>query len=471
MKAYMRAYVQAWDKAYRGRRLTKLAKLTDGVLNWEHLAKRLRDDKNLVREAAGEFSESLQDIVRSVAMGNYTDEGTAWESSETNLNGWFSDVIGESWKTGKWVTGLLPPPAADKAPWGVIATGFKGTWDNLVRGIEGNYNLADRRDRGAEHFESIPWGSTEDLQTKYGLTDERLTKELLEFERWAGKLLDARLTELLIATQGAELGNLKPDPASGWPFLGLAPNPLATVQYEKFKNLLREVEKTRVAFEKLESGLGKGEAPPGYKDRQAFYTACSRWQEFLKADAVDVTVVPCSIGQAPGGGWPQNIKSYCRDVADSIKLQLGGRGQLDFSCESQHWDDSKITWNFKELTGDWLVSINARSEQKSSDTKNAKDPSKVIHLVEKTKLQKLGEDSALALCAYLERYGKPKDDRKTWYVVHGFDAEVGGAKPEAYGAVLRFDFGKTRLPEPIPKLEPVKTPEPPKWDDVSTGPR
>jgi len=471
-KAYLSAYLRAWDQAYKRKKLGLLEQLVAAVTNWDDLATALATGTNQRDRVAEELRAALSEILESVPLGDHNTKGSPWLGSEVKpviqeVSKWWTESLRDSnnWAFQDLVAYVNRSRAPNKSPWTVITEEAVQTWKGMADEIAANKNLEDRLKRNLTETRKISWGKIGQLRNDKGLNGEpRFTGALLKFERWVQELLDARLTEILVDIQSKNLKAVGVD--SGWPYFNgqqYDDKALDTVQKKNFVDFVRAVVNANTAFKSIEDGLPID--LPGFTLRQNFYEECQKWNDFITKDKLTVEVEEWDPNDLPAGIRPVGSRE-CREAAFNVQLQMGSRLSVETNCESQYWkkdkkpeEKKKIEWDFSEGSGNWTTTISNASPNVKVDFVSPK--------------RSLGRDSPLALCAYFERYGrsKPGDDQKIWYVVHEFEVRFGGQKDNVKVVqALRFTLEKP-LPKPIQKLEPVRAPEPPKWDDVAAAPR
>jgi hypothetical protein len=451
-RTYMDTYVEAWGDAYRAKELGNLARLRSEVSNWEVLSAQLGTVSQR-RRIAEEFSPALRWILRAVPFGDYDPEGSSWQLRPgpewPDVSSWFRASVVQRWDStdlGYFATGTRADTAdvaANEAPWETIGADFHQAWSKLAEAIAANSRL-DRRVGEA----SISWGELGKLREDYGLEDERLTKELLEFELWARELLSTRLTQLLVEIQRDHLGDANPD--GGWPYIPgekYTRSGLDTVDFPRFVDFLIAVDRVKEDFRELEEGLR--DDFPGVKDRREFYETCDRWYSFLRL-ADDTGALPEELRLTIYGDDPlkdpfrQSLDDGCQYAARWLSLDLGtGGGVVRTACARENWqrEGHEVTWPWRgNREGELQVGL-----------------AEVLAGVGYAGAKTLGEYSPLAMCAYLHRYGNSQD-QMTWYVTHAFDVERrardGSVQKQQVGQKLRLELARP-LPGPIRKLSEV----------------
>lgn len=471
-RAYMETYVSEWAIAYRSKKLEALDQLSGRASAWEQVASSLssasRGWGSSPLDIADEFEQALLWILRALPWATYNPDYRFWwvdyrddprgARHFAQLSRWMSESIDRAWnrrELGDFVFTRIGAGAYDPGqyPWEIIAGQFRNSWLDLARGIASNAGLPTNfRSELDWAGTPIPWGRLKVLRDQHGLTDEKLTGELFEFEQGAQDLLSVRLTEILWGVQERHLGDQQP--FEGWPYLpgeDYAPTGLDAVDFGHFIGFLVEMHRARKLFESLEAGLP--DDAPGWGSRDEFYRSCEAWFEFLELkdepkpspEPLHLTILSDDPVVHPYG--KERVDETCQHTAVSFTLDLGLRvaqggavstpSALNIACESQyrqpggyraewHWDDTSR----KELRVR-LDGVRSRF----------KDPGP----------KALGRYSPLALCAYLHRYGNGREQNKTWYVTHGFERQARDAPTQTVGDMLVFRLRRP-LPEPIPRL-------------------
>ncbi len=452
-RAYMDTYVEAWSTAYRDKKLITLDDLRSGVSSWEGLAAELSTVSQR-RRIAEEFTPALRWILRAVPFGDYDPDGFSWESRSgpewPDVSSWFRASVAQRWNTtdvGYFATSTradVADTALNKIPWETIGSDFHQAWFELAEAVAANARL-DRR----VGERTIPWGELGKLREVYGLEDERLTKDLLEFELWARRMLSTRLTQLLVEIQRDHLGEDNPD--GGWPYLrgeSYTRSGLDTADFQRFVDFLVAVQRAKEDFQELEEGLRDG--LPGSKERREFYEACESWFSFLRLtdepDALPEELRLTVFGDDPlRDPFRRDLNDGCQFTARWLDLDLGFGGIVRTACARENWkrEGHEVTWPWRGYReGELQVGL-----------------AEVLTGVNYAGAKTLGKYSPLALCAYLHRYGNSQD-QITWYVTHAFDVErralEGSKQNEQVGQKLRFELLQP-LPKPIGKLSEAST--------------
>jgi hypothetical protein len=246
---------------------------------------------------------------------------------------------------------------------------------------------------------------------------------------------------------------------------------LETVDFEKFKQFLRDVGFAQEHFAPLEQGLP--ETDELLQARAAFYRSCTEWRAFL--DLTDQLVVsPLGVdvdGEDPLSQASGRVKvdDTAQHYYDFVELDLGleveeegtwNRAPLMIATDVEVRAQTKMPstrWDWKPEAGDRVLMIKLIDGQQPDWAKqrfaSLDDP--------------LGDASAMAFCAYLHHYGKKLGTRE-WITTHSFDLPKGllakgqGALSRAVdktgktqvGLSFRFKLARP-MPEPIEKLEPA----------------
>ncbi|MGB2988228.1 MAG: type VI secretion protein IcmF/TssM N-terminal domain-containing protein [Phycisphaerae bacterium] len=462
--SYMDAYFQSWSEAYRGKKLNELDKLTHDTNSWGELTGMLTTRRTTHEHIAREFRDSLEWILKCTSCATFcTTKGWWWHSIEQpewrDAENWLNTSRNGHWdeELGLFVyNAKVPFDDPDvTAPWEPIPEDFMKQWLEVAEGIADHAKLPTQfEDIDVDEYSptgSIPWGQMQKLREKHGLDDERLTRQLVEFEDHAQKLLSVALTECLVGIQKKYFQ--AKTPRDGWPYLmgePYSPNALDTVDFNDFKSFLVQVHRADKAFKDHDRTLLK--EAPGRKERREFFDRCKDWYEFLglkdeigseeenlrvSIRALDPVGEP--YGKETVDDGPQHVYGYF--VLDlGLKLDAKddefGDGALWIATTTEkRMRERQVLWEWKRGTVGKLWVRLKRPEGGRSPLE-----------------RELGEASPLAFCAYLHQYGKSYDNGKIWYVTHPFDLEDKPLPDTRFvGERVEFTLDR-RLPEPIPKL-------------------
>ncbi len=466
VRVCMTSYIGAWSQAYGRKELKTLERIRESASSWERLAVQLGSQPKR-RRVSDELIPALSTILQAVPYANHLPDGTRWDfrgdGEWLRVSAWMEDSVGERWDTSEY--GLFAVSTRTDGggaslnipPWQVISGDFEQAWMELAEDMAAIVRIPPRFSSDVDwHGTHIRWGALEKLREEYALTGEKLSGELVAFERQAQGLLSSYLTETLCGIQQHFLGN--ESPFDGWPFLPgeeYTRNGLDAVEFDSFLGFLVEVHRAKTAFEEVESGL-PGSAP-GHAARQSFYTSCEQWFNFLglkdepnpSPEALQLTVLSEDPLSQPFG--KETVSDTCQHTARWLEVDLGlvlgrdatasGTGILQIACERQYkrLDGHYVRWPWDAKPGKLL-------------TVGLKDPLPGVRDPGSPKT--LGTYSPLALCAYLHRYGVGQDQDKTWYVTHSFTDPQTEDSQNTVGDKLVFRLVQP-LPEPIVKLTKV----------------
>lgn len=470
-RTYMEAYVGAWGDAYRSKKLEAFDQLSGRASGWEQVASNLspasRGWGSSPLDIADEFEQALLWILRALPWATYNPDDRFWwvdyhdprgARQFAQLSTWMSESIDRAWnrrELGDFVFTRRGAGAYDpnQYPWEIIAGQFRNSWLDLARGIAANAGLPTSFSGELDWAGTpIPWGRLKVLRDQYGLTDEKLTGQIVEFEQRAQDLLSAHLTDILWGIQERYLGDRQP--FEGWPYLSgekYTRSGLDAVDFDHFIDFLVEMYRAKKSFESLEAGLP--DDAPGWRSRGELYASCEAWFRFLGLkdepkpfpEPLRLTILSQDPVIQPFG--KERVDETCQFTAKSFVLDLGlhlGQGEavgapsvLSIACERQYKRSGgyQAVWPWDDTPG---KELRIRLE---GVRPGVKDPGP----------KTLGIHSPLALCAYLHRHGVGYEQNKTWYVTHGFERQARDVPKQIVGDKLVFKL-RHPLPEPITRL-------------------
>ena len=491
-RAYTDAYVQAWAKAYEGKRLTLLDRLrTDRSNSWASLADALSDRRAPSdpdpREIGRELQASLQEILQAVPWAVYDAQRGWWKNQPdkewTDVAAWLLVSLKEDknhwparyrqFATEAEQSNTEVNPAAP--PWVTVAQAFDRAWMDVVAGIIANRQLPRSFEEGAKERPEIAWDAIQKLRQDTRLNDERLTGEFVAFSKQAQSVLSMELTQILCEVQEKHFAGQIP--YDGWPYLNAAGEQLTaldTVAYKPFKDFLLEIGEAARVLGPLERGiLDDDPLKPG---RLALYKSCRLWRDFIgftpqgqQTDLkIEVRYVDPLDPTLPGGkvsGIDDTAQNFYGEVQLHLGLSIqdpnqpGGIGERvplristltrgDAGARTAYWrwqgGGSASTLKM-QLTG----GIQGEGRKKPY-------PDTISPLI-------LGSASPLALCAYLHRYAKFSDQNSVWVSSHALDLTEAFKRAGTTDLVppdgrtrmgAKFTFKLDRaMPEPIHKLQ------------------
>ncbi|MCC7414259.1 MAG: hypothetical protein IT495_21780, partial [Gammaproteobacteria bacterium] len=491
-QAYTDAYVQAWGKAYDGKRLTLLERLrTERGTNWATLADALSDRRAPSdpdpRDIGRELQASLQEILQSVPWATYDAQRGWWKnqsdrewtdvaawllvSLKDSKNGWparYREFATEAEQANAEVNPASPP-------WVTVAHAFDRAWLDVVAGIVANRQLPRSFQEGAKEQPEIAWGAIEKLRQDTRLNDERLTGEFVAFSKQAQTLLSAELTSILYEVQEKYFADQAP--YDGWPYLNAAGEQLTaldTVPYKPFKDFLVEIGEAARVLGLLERGIPDDD--PLKPQRTALYRSCQQWRDFIgftpqgqQSDLkLEVRYVDPLDPTLPGGkvaGIDDTAQNFYGEVQLYLGLAIqdpnqpggiGERAPLKISTLTRGDAGARTAfWRWQgggsgsTLKMQFAGGIQGEGRQKSY-------PDTISPLI-------LGGSSPLALCAYLHRYARFSDQGGVWVASHALDlteafkqAGTGDLIPPdgrtRMGAKFTFKLDRA-MPDPIQKVQ------------------
>ena len=490
-EAYMETYVRSWASAYGSKRLAELERLTDAADRWESLGALVQrgDDR---RGAAGdlvadELAAALGEIIESLpfwawyfdeSANRWTDAINPDDKDWLEVASWMQRAIEQYWprELGRFAVDARMPSESEvkaepgKPPWQVLSDEHIRRWKELTKGIAARGALPSKFDSDAREKDpkAIPWGSIATLRREARIDDEKLTGQLLAFERKAQGLLSKALTETLCGVQARYFRDL--EPFDGWPYLNASadtPKALETVDFADFKGFVREMERAWKAFEVLEDALPQDEPLRG--PRLEFYRECQVWARFLQ---LNDQLMPSPLVVEVEGADPvtepfgkERVQDTAQMYYDAVTLDLalaiskegepGASGEEPLRIPTLAADKlnkpRKALWRWGVRTGGTGLSVSLVDGRGPEGGGGSRYPS-ITHA--------LGESSPLALCAYLHRHGVHSGDQ--WVTSHAFEL-VTELKQRGQGnLVSTLDPGKTtvgekflfRLERPLP--DPVR---------------
>ncbi|MCH7812379.1 MAG: hypothetical protein IID40_00005 [Planctomycetes bacterium] len=496
-QTYADAYVENWSDAYDDVKLPKLDKLMATPGGWAELAKQCRATTRTgsvgPRAISDEFQPRLSEILRATRWATYL-PGEGWWTSGggdaaqeyRDLADAISDSIQRNWEHGAFVSNAMEvgEDARRHDPWEVVSNELADRWAALCKAMYDSRKLpTDFAASSPKSYNKmrIPWGKLEELRDQARLDGEEISGQLVAFEKYAQRLLSAELTNILVGVQAKSFGDQTP--VGGWPYLTdvtYAETALLTVDFKSFRLFLQKVDWARATFEPIESGLSDDD--PWRADRQRFYTRCREWKEFLgldpagKASPLTVEIEyqdPMTDPQAQ-----QTMDDTAQHTYANVQLDLGLRIPGDEA--SQGSQDRPLTiatmreeqkglrtaiWKWPAKSGEAVLTL------RFIDGLTAPQTNKRYPVIGRT----LGTGSPLALCAYLEQYGRPDGDvvitSHAVNLVDEFHIQgkndlaklVNPAKPRV-GVKLVWQLGR-EMPRPIVKLESADTPVSPDSED------
>ena len=452
----------------------------------DHLARR---SGRAYGDISDEFKPALHELLASLPFARCYPEGGAYRcdpydgySEWIEIKGWMNRALGRGWNNAAraFLREARPvdlPLFAKDPPWTAIAKEFKARWDDLGARLVETRDIPNKFDprpsSSSASNRRIPWGAIQEFRDETGLTDERMTGELVEFELRAQQLLSEAITESLWSVQQQQLNGAYT--SIGWPYLDdkvSNANMQQTVDFEGFKQFLLEVRNAESYFSPLERSLPDDDTLK--TRRQALYGACNAWFEFLgMADGRKLQHKDLTITEVEYFDPLANDAPVVGDRPGKTPQQYYEESKLDLGLTIREGPDSQMkrqpitvqTWAEKRDRSAWEArwkwDSGGEFEFMLAGGKRIGQSTQKLRTVRK----RIGEVTPLALCAYLET-GKSEGDRRTWATVEMIDLpealdEV-GQKAEAnkrrsegvstVGAGFRFTLERS-LPEAIRMIE------------------
>ncbi len=481
---YSKTYVDAWKNAYKAYALTDVDKLAKWNQGWQPFAAQFTRAGAATgvdaRNVAAQLRNALEEVLRVTRWAPYDVQHGYWEGSALNemkqVALAVSGALRESWGNGSFAAvGQVPGDLLDKTkqPWTQLAELFEQKFIGVYTAIGKNAELPTDFSPGAAEvtLPPIPWGAIDKLREDARLTDEKLTGQLVQFEKNAQDVLSAELSQRLFAIQDASFrGKAFFD---GWPYLTGGPglDALETVDFEQFSKFLRAVEKAERTFAPLEAGLRSDDALQ--RRRREFYQACKSWREFMGLDPngqpsdlrVEVWNSDPLVGPRGNVAIDDTAQKYYKKVGLSLGLSIdvattpGGKVEAILLKTTEKGESHAIPAHWK-----WTAPPNtAAFSMELIDGITAEGASAPFPVIEKLVL---GKVTPLAFPAYLHRYAS-SDGQGNWTTVHVINLEEqfrkagrGDMVPKDGKKLVgeRFIFKLARpLPKPILPFEKPAT--------------
>ncbi|MCP4246230.1 MAG: hypothetical protein GY778_04200, partial [bacterium] len=497
-QSYADAYYSNWSDAYEEVKLPKLDKLLATRGGWEDFAKQCRETTKTgsvgPRGVSDEFRPRLGEILRATRWATYLTGGYGWwtgldspaDQEWHDLASAMADGIQNNWTHGAFASNATEVGAdtGRREPWAVVANALSGRWLELCKAVADSRKLpTDFASSSPKNYNKIriPWGKMEELRTEARLDDEKISEQLIAFEKYAQQLLSSELTNILVGVQAKAFGDQSP--VGGWPYLTddtYAETALRTVDFKSFREFLRKVDWARATFEQIESGLSADD--PWRASRQDFYTRCREWKEFLglstsgKPSALRVDIEIQDPLAEPKG--PEEMDDTAQFTYENVELDLGLRLSMDddpqgtqdrplriATLREEQKGQRSAVWKWPAKSGEAVLSF------RLVDGLEAPGTTKRYPVIGRT----LGTGAPLALCAYLEHYGRHHGDVMiTSHALNLVEEFRKLGKPDLAKLV---NPTKTRvgvkmvwqlereMPRPIVKLEPAESPSALNSDD------
>ncbi len=445
---YFDAYVSNWAEAYRVQTLPLLEGAQARATDWKSLGERMKGGGPAGGGSAQDMGEELrarlEEFLRHVPFWAWckTDAG-AWDPC-IGSDGYWAPIAGAMQAAidrhrpsdGGRFFDRATLSTQDRSginrglpPWQLLSDEFVRLWGEISGGIARNADLPRKFEQNPGLATRISWGQIEALRQRAGLEDEKFTGALVNFERRAQLLLSVELNNVLYEVQDRYFGGLSAD--RGWPYLpedGDGKNALRTVDFEKFRKFLVEVDLARESFRSLEEGLPEDDELR--RARLAFYQDCRNWLEFIgltEQAGKSGPRAPRDVALEIWGGDPtrdpfgkekpdDSAQHYYADTELSLGLHVdagGGdfrEGPFVMATETERKvQKRRAQWRWTSRAQDAEVSVKLMRGLKAADGSQVYPELKRV----------LGTHSPLALCAFLHRYGVPHESE--WIVAFSFD--------------------------------------------------
>jgi hypothetical protein len=493
---YCESYVGAWNDAYAGAELLELTKIGRWEEGWEPLATQFQvgggvRGGNAPIVTRKELEPALAEVLRATRWATYEPKGGWWLDQQDAYYATqarrVADVLAaafrDHWSQGAFVRDAAAPPggaATGAPPWEALAAEVGRRWGDWCEVVGRTAKLPRRFDTISDlpKLPSVPWDGVVTLRVETGLRDERLTQQLVDFQKKAQAILSAELTNILYSIQAtSSFGDAAP--FDGWPYLDSAGTGLAALEvvpFDQFTRFLTLVQRAQSALEPLEQGLPDDDLR---RARRGFVSACDQWRSFIGLTAqggtspLEVTVwTEDPVGEPYGKQRvDDSAQHYYKQVRLSIALRLQETGDLAAvrPLEFQTTERGRA----RSLRAVWEWSRVPEQYEFTFELVDGIQPEHQDFHYPPIKPLLLGKPSPLAFCAYLHRYGLYADGN--WVVSHGLDlaekfreagkselvSQIPGGK-RVIGEKFIFQLPSGRkLPDPIPKLNPAPGARPP----------
>lgn len=492
-KKYCDSYVAAWSTAYGGIRLPALDRLSQVEPRWETFAGQFRPPAGgglTARQAVqDEFQPAFAEIIRAIRWATYLPESGWWLQAPDDYYGAqkravaqaYDDALAVHWAHGQFARRAEAPAAAGSnipRPWEATAAEFTARWGAWCEAVAAVATLPRRFDeapgRGVPTLSGVPWEGLANLRSETQLGDELLTQRLVEFQQRAQAVLDVELTSIYVGLQDEALGRVAP--YRGWPYLNEAGTGLTamdTVAFEAFRDLLMRIQRAEELLGALEQALPESDVR---RRRLAFLSGSTQWRRFMGLDAqgapapLDVIVRTSDPLGEPVSQERVNdsAQHYYRRVELNIGLRLQEAGDRGAVRPVEFETTAAARAERRQTVWEWSRAIDL--PELTFQLMDGLQPERQDFRYPPIKPRVLGRPSALALCAFLHRYGTRHEG--TWLVTLGVNLaekfrEAGNPELVArlprqdmvVGERFLFQLPQGRdLPEPITPLEPAVLP-------------
>ena len=422
-KKFVTEYVSNWVRLYEARTLPDLKPATD-TRDWTSLAAMLGGDSKVKIDVQDDVTAALGEILQAVPYALWYSDKDNPEWGEPSGDEFWDDI--RAWRksalaasaAGRW-TFLSEARLGDEKlrkskdlhPVRALAAEVGREWARLADAIVAAREIPRRFPDQNKKLSPIPWNGIQKLQDQWNLRDEKLTGELVEFEKRAKSMLDAELTSALIALQGAHA------------VCGTAACPSVGTDLTAFKNFLLEVANAQAVLSALEDGLSNMPQSPR---RATFYKQCAAWKAFLDGPLkVDVW------GDDPlqdRSKYPGLMKedNTPAQLYNEMQLQLGlekqgggilGENEVSWTVVSVQWVVPKTgfwTWSSGNAPMKFLLS---KGKQTTITVKGAQVPGPELPTAD----IEFGRTSPFSLVSLLLDSGTSEPNRDKWYILQRID--------------------------------------------------
>ena len=487
---YCESYVSAWNAAYAGAKLATLERVGRGDQRWEPFATQFRAGEtarssDALANVRDEFQPALAEILHATHWATFAPDTGWWltqkdefySAQKAKVAAAFDAALRDRWTQGTFAvetTGLRSTAASNARPWEALAAEVAARWSDWCTAVGTDAKLPRRFETGdpSARLVAIPWDGITTLRTEVNLREERITQQLVDFQKLAQGLLNSELTSVFATVQADALG--EQTTYGGWPYIneqGTGLTALETVGFEQFTKFLTLVQRADSALTPLEQGLPDDDVR---RVRRAFVHSCEEWRTFLGLSAqggttpLEITVwTEDPLGEPLGQErMDDTAQHYYRTVrlAIGLRLQQAGEAVSGKPLEIQTTERGQA----RGVRAVWEWSRPPDQQELTFDLVDGIQPENQNFHFPVIKPRILGKPSPLAFCAYLHRYGRYADGN--WVVSHGMDleekfkeaghselvAQLPGDK-RIIGEKFIFKLPSGRnLPEPIARLEATK---------------
>ncbi|MBP7745061.1 MAG: hypothetical protein KA383_02940 [Phycisphaerae bacterium] len=484
-RRYCASYVRAWDSAYGSAPLAQLERLGRQSPGWEAFAQQFQPgpggaagDARVVIQ--NEFQPALSEVLHALRWPAYAAERGAWLEQpdpeygpqKQRIAAAYAGALGTEWRQGQFAASAAvarASAATNLRPWEALAGEVAARWTEWCAAVGAAAVLPRRFDTvSVTRPGAIPWDGLTKLQSEANLSDERFTRQLVEFQKLAQGLLNAELTNRFAGLQAECFG--EGVPYDGWPYVnqgGTGLTALETVDFAQFTKFLGLVQRATETFQALEQGLPDD---PLRRTRLEFVHACEQWRDFLQLDAKGgTTPLEVTVSTADPVGEPDGLERvddagqhYYRKSLLRLGLRLQEAGDLAAFRPLEFQTTADARGRRVRAVWDWTRV--AEQAELTYELVEGIQPERQDFRYPDIRPRVLGKPGALAFCAFLHRYGRFVDGN--WVVTFGVDlaekfkeanqaqlvAQLpSGARIIGEKYIFRLPSGR-ELPAPIAKL-------------------